>query len=183
VLVSRLLTALFVCGVAATTAAASTPANDHLLVLDQRAGAYHYLDGFTDKRNPRAYELALDAFGTPSRYKVAGNLCRVTWAKAGVTIGFASENAPCATGHLYEAAWYGMTLFGSPWHTVTGIKVGGTLASVRRAFPHAHFEPGKAGWLVLVQKRDQELLFTKLAVTIDRSGRVRTIEVPAAYVY
>ena len=38
-------------------------------------------------------------------------------------------------------------------------------------------------FVVLIEKRDRELLFAKLAVTVDRAGRVRTIEVPAAYVY
>jgi hypothetical protein len=82
-----------------------------VLRLDQRAGPYHYYDSFK-QGHTGAYEQALAVFGTLSGFKLAGNLCRVTWARAGVSIGFASENAPCATGHLYEAAWYGMTLFG-----------------------------------------------------------------------
>jgi hypothetical protein len=158
------------------------PANDRLLVLDHRAGPYHYLDAFK-AGHVHAYEAALAALGTPTRFKVAANLCRVTWRAAGITVGFASENRPCATGHLYEAAWYGLTLFGPAWHTRTGIRIGSSIAEVRRRYPSAHFERGRAGWLILITHRDQELLFTKLAVTVDRAGRVRTIEVPAAYVY
>lgn len=177
------LSTLALAAAAASGTSARTDANDHLLVLDQRAGPYRYLDGFVRNTKPRAYELAVNAFGHPSRFKADGNLCRVTWRSAGITVGFASELQPCATGHLYEAAWYGMTLFGPGWHTRTGVRVGGTLASVRHAYPNAHFVSGRAGWLVLIQKRDQELLFTKLAVTVDRAGIVRTIEVPADYVY
>jgi hypothetical protein len=169
---------------AASAAAAGVSPNDRLLILDHRAGPYEYLAGFSSKPNHRsAYEIALAALGEPTRFKTSGNLCRVTWASAGLTVGFASELQPCAPGHLYEAAWYGMTLFGPLWHTRTGIKVGSTVAAVRLAYPRAAFARGTAGWLDLIVVHDQEFTFTKLAVTVDRAGRVRTIEVPAAYIY
>jgi hypothetical protein len=158
------------------------PPNDRLVVLDQRAGPYRYLDAFKPGHK-HAYEAALAALGSPSSFKVVSNLCRVTWRGAGLTVGFASENHPCATGHLYESAWYGLTLFGTGWHTRTGIRIGSTVADVRHRYPGAHFDRTRAGLLILVAQRHQELLFTKLAVSVDRGGHVRTIEVPAAYVY
>jgi hypothetical protein len=35
----------------------------------------------------------------------------------------------------------------------------------------------------LLHRRDQELVFTRLAVKINRLGRVTSIEVPADYIY
>jgi hypothetical protein len=165
---------------AASAFASSPPRNDHLLVLDVRAGPYRYLAAFKP-RHVRAYEAARAAFGTPSRFRTSGNVCRVAWAAAGVSVGFASEDRPCAPGHLAEAAWYGMTLFGSGWHNRTGVRIGATVQEVRRAYPHARFDGPRK--LDLVMKRQDEFLFVKLAVVLDRGGRVRAIEVPAAYVY
>jgi hypothetical protein len=159
------------------------PRNDFLLVLDQRVGAYRYLDGFRPGQ-PRAYEAALSAFGTPTGFRTDGNLCRVTWSSAGLSVGFASQLSPCATAHLFQAAWYGLSLFGPRWHNTLGVKVGMAVQDLRRIFPNARFEQrGAAAWLLLRRRRDQELDFVTLAVVVNRAGRVVSIEVPAAYVY
>src|SRR5262249_35228807 len=142
-----------------------------------------YLDSFKQSHR-RAYEAALDAFGKPSSFKADGNLCRVTWAQPGITVGFASRPEPCTSGNLSQAAWYGMSLVDNHWHNQLGLRIGMTLGGVRRLSPGARFEnSGKSPWLALRHRRDQELLFTTLAVRLDRAGRVSSIEVPAAYIY
>jgi hypothetical protein len=113
---------------------AGLPHNDFPLVLDGRAGPYVYLDSFR-KGHPQAYEAAVAAFGTPSTFHADGNLCRVTWSAAGITVGFASELSPCAAAHLYESAWYGMTLTDLRWHNRVGFRVGMSIAEVRSLYP------------------------------------------------
>lgn len=162
---------------------AALPRNDYTLVLDRRVGPYHYLAAFSQKGRS-AYADALAAFGVPSRFKANGNLCRVTWRSAGITVGFASRLRPCATGSLFEAAWYGQTLFGRSWHTAKGVHIGQTINEVRRIHPNARFERrGSQAWLVLSRRRVDEFNFITLAVSLNRAGRVATIEVPAAYIY
>jgi hypothetical protein len=173
------LTALAAWGVPAM----AEPANDYLLILDSRAGPYRYWDSFK-KGKPDAYSAALAAFGTPSRFRAEGNLCRVTWRSVGITIGFASQLRPCATQNLFNSAWYGLTLFGRRWHNRFGIRVGMTVAEVRKRYPSADFDsPLRRPWLVLLWKRDHEFRFIHLAVAVDRSGKVTSIEVPATYIY
>jgi hypothetical protein len=110
---------------------AATPPNDFLLVLGHRAGPYRHLDTLK-KGQPDAYEAALAAFGEPARLRANANLCRVTWSDVGVTIGFASAPPGCSTANLFSAAWYGMSLHGAHWHNRYGIRVGDTIAKVRR---------------------------------------------------
>lgn len=108
----------------------------------------------------------------------------MTWRDYGVTVGFASAPPPCSGSNLYMGAWYGMRLWGQPWHTTRGVRVGQTVAEVRKRYPNARFQRGSdPALLILVQQRDQEFVFVKLAVTINRFGRVSSIEVPAAYIY
>jgi hypothetical protein len=107
------------------------PRNDYLLVLDRRAGPYGYLEGFV-RKGPSAYERALDALGNPTRFRAEHNLCHVTWRQAGITVRFASRPNPCTQRRLSEAAWYGMTLWGSRWRKTRGVHVGQRVAEVRR---------------------------------------------------
>jgi hypothetical protein len=158
----------------------ASPRNDHLLILDVRAGTYHYLESF-EKNKPDAYSAALTAFGAPSRFRPDGNICHVTWLTAGVTVGLASGLNPCRASSLFTSAWYGQSLFGSKWRNRIGIHVGDTIAHVRKLYPGARFEGPSL--LALLHRRDQELLFTLLAVRINRLGRVTAIEVPAGYIY
>ena len=162
-------------------AVSAPPRNDYLLILDQRAGPYGYLQSF-EKNKPGAYSAALGAFGRPNRFRSDGNLCHVTWVAAGVTVGFASAAPrPCASRNLFTSAWYGMSLFGKKWHNRLGLHVGDTIQHVRKLYPGATFEGGSL--LALLHRRDQELLFTRLAVKVNRLGRVTSIEVPAGYIY
>jgi hypothetical protein len=167
-------------GSLASSAHAMRGAEDRLLVLDVRAGPYRYLDAFHGS-SVDSYEAAVAAFGAPARFRERGNICDVTWPAAGIRVGFASVPHPCATAALYQGAWYGMSLFGDGWHTRTGVRVGGTLQQVRRAYPRASFDG--SGTLNLIVKHEQEFTFVKLAARIDRGGHVRSIEVPAAYIY
>jgi hypothetical protein len=155
----------------------------YLLILDHRAGPFAYLHSF-DKGGPEAYTSALAAFGTPSTFKTDGNLCHVTWQNAGITVGFASALRPCSTGQLFHSSWYGMSLWGPRWHNRLGLRVGQTIARVRRLYPTARFDTDlNSQRLVLLRKRVDEFNFIHLAVIVDRGGRVTSIEVPATYIY
>jgi hypothetical protein len=167
----------------ASAATATTPRNNYLLILDHRAGPLAYLRSF-ERGGPEAYSAALSAFGNPSSFKRDGNLCRVTWKSAGITIGFASALRPCSTAQLFHASWYGMSLWGSRWHNRVGLRVGQSIAQVRRRYPRARFDSDlNNNQLVLLRKRVDEFNFVHLAVVVDRSGRVTSIEVPATYIY
>jgi hypothetical protein len=162
--------------------ASVSPPNDYLLVLDRRAGPYWYLNGFK-KGQPNAYSLAVTAFGEPTRLRVRGNVCRVTWAGSGIRVGFASQLRPCVKANLAHSVWYGMSLRGARWHN-RKLRVGDTVAKVRRLYPNARFDrPLGRRWLVLARKRVDEFNFIRLAVAVSRNGRVTSIEVPATYVY
>ena len=179
----RLLVAVVAALATALAAPAATPPNDYLLVLGHRAGPYRYLDSF-ERGKPRAYAAALTAFGEPSRFRANANFCRVTWARAGITVGFASAPPGCSQANLRRAAWYGLSLHGPRWHNRWGIRVGDTAAKVRRFYPRARIErPLGTPWLVLVRRREAEFDFILLAVALNRAGRVTSIEVPAGYVY
>lgn len=178
-----LLACLVLAALAAALSAQAASHNDFLLILDHRAGPYRYLDAFEEGK-PDAYSAALEAFGAPTRFRVDGNLCRVTWASPGITVGFASGLRPCATGSLFQSAWYGLTLFGTEWHNRLGIRVGDPVSRVKRLYPKARFQLfGARNWLVLVRRKQQEFDFVLLAVAINRLGRVTSIEVPASYIY
>jgi hypothetical protein len=167
----------------AWTGTAQAARNDFVLILDHRAGPYQYFHSF-DKGGPRAYADALDKFGTPSSFRTDGNLCHVTWRNAGITIGFASALKPCSTGQLFHSLWYGMSLWGSQWHNQVGLRVGQSISQVRRLYPKAHLDSNyTSNRLIIAMLRDQEFNFVHLAVVVNRSGRVASIEVPATYVY
>ena len=77
-----------------------------------------------------------------------------------------------------------MSLHGARWHNRYGIRVGDTVAKVRRFYPRARLEnPLGKPWLVLVRRREAEFDFILLAVAVNRVGRVTSIEVPAGYIY
>lgn len=166
-----------VAAVVVTAPSAAVPRNDSLLVLDVRAGPYHYL-------GRGSYRAAVAAFGPPALSQARANVCRASWPHAGIVVSFATAPPACSAGGLREAAWYGMTLFGPRWRNTRGLRVGDSVARVRRLYPGARYErrvPGRL-WLVLVRRRRDELDLARLAVAVER-GRVTAIEVPAGYVF
>jgi hypothetical protein len=172
-------------GAGVLAAAAPVPGGDRTLVLDQRAGNYRYLAAF---RGPgrSGYADAIDAFGSPSSYSVRwSQLCLVRWNAVGAAVKFIGRpGRPCSAGRLFEAAWYGMTLYGRGWHTRGGLQIGQPYGGVRRLYPRAKFETVNGRrWLVLARRRQDEFNFVILAVRFNRAGRVAAIEVPAAYVF
>jgi hypothetical protein len=166
-----------VAAVVVAAPSAAVPRNDFLLVLDVRAGPYRYLGA-------GSYAAAVAALGPPTQARATANVCRVSWRRAGITVSFATAPPPCSARGLREAAWYGMTLHGRRWRNTRGLRVGDSVAKVRRLYPGARFErrvPGRL-WLVLVRRRRDELDLARLAVAVER-GRVAAIEVPAGYVF
>ncbi|MDX6514510.1 MAG: hypothetical protein QOH73_176 [Gaiellaceae bacterium] len=151
--------------------------NDHLLVLGKRVGPFYYHSSHESQSD---YAAARTAFGRPTSQRVDGNLCRVTWKAAGITIGFASDARPCAPKTLAaHGLWYGMTLWAATWHNTRGLRIGMSTAAVRHLYPGAS---GNTHRLILATHRDQELTFVLLAVTLAQ-GKVVAIDVPADFVY
>ena len=165
------------------SAAPAGQGGDRTLVLNYRAGPYHYLNAFGGPGRS-GYADAVDAFGPPSSFR-SGWGCLVRWNGPGIAIRFVGgPGGPCSADRLFGASWYGMTLYGSGWQTRRGLRIGQPYSSVRRLYPNARFEnvDGRRS-LVLARRRDQELNFIVLAVRFNRAGRVAAIEVPAGYVF
>ena len=165
--------------------AAAEP-NDRLLVLDQRAGPYRYLESST-KDCCTAYTDALAAFGAPTHIRRDARTCLVTWRLSGVKVVFAGAPKGCTTGSLRKASWYGLRLFGRGWHDEAGLRIGQTLARVRATYPGARWErkggPHGQRWLVLQRRVVNGVRFVGLAGQFNPRGRLASIHVPAAYVY
>jgi len=176
---------LFALGAGAVWAAAPVPGGDRTLILDQRAGNYRYLAAFKGPGRS-GYADAIAAFGSPSSYSVRwSQLCLVRWTAAGADVKFIGRpGRPCSADRLFEASWYGMTMYGEGWHTSRRLRIGQPYRGVRRLYPKARFETVNGRrWLVLARRRQDEFNFIILAVRFDRAGRVAAIEVPAAYVF
>jgi hypothetical protein len=153
--------------------------NDHLLVLERRAGPYFYWYTPETRYGWDAWGNALSAFGLPTRLHERGTFCRVTWAHAGITVEFASSRrGPCLEEYLEASEWYGMSLYGGPWHNVHGVRIGDTVARVRKLYPRVRFDRARGQRrLVLLWARNEPRV-VRLAVAINRAGRVTSIEVP-----
>ena len=174
-----------IAAVLAGTGTAAEP-NDRTLVLNERAGAYHYLAS-TTRDCCTAYSDAVAAFGSPTHFRRNSNTCLVTWRNHGIKIVFAGIRGACTEGSLRKASWYGLRLFGRGWHDDHGLRIGKPLAKVKALYPKATWErkgaPGKEPWLVLQRRVVNGLHFVALAGRFNRRGQLAAIHVPAAYIY
>lgn len=141
-----------------------------------RIGPFYFWDG----RRSR-YANAVAAFGRPSGRRAEGNLCRVSWRDLGLSMGFVGQGCSGTAG-----AWYGASVSDRRWRTDRGLRVGDSVAQMRRLYPAATYrrERGRQPyWSLLRYKTDPSLgVMDTLAATV-RDGRVVVIEIPAAYVF
>lgn len=176
---------LVVAALLAGSGVAAEP-NDRLLVVDQRAGPYRYLESTTGNCCT-AYADAVKSFGDPTHVRREARSCLVTWRLSGLKVVFAGVRGACTATALRKASWFGLRLFGRGWHDEEGLRVGQTIARVRTIYPAARWErrggPNRQPWLVLQRRAVNGVRFVALAAQFNPRGRLAAIHVPAAYVY
>jgi hypothetical protein len=149
---------------------------------DAHAGPYRFFTA----AGPNNYAAARAAFGPPSSTRPLGragqtNLCLVYWTSLGLQLGFASVPHPCRATSLRRAKWYGATLTSARWRTDRGLRVGDSLARVRRLYPRAR-PRGDGTWTLVARPAPSGEPRPGLDVRV-RNGRVSRLFVLAAYVY
>lgn len=152
------LAAAVVACVLCATAAGAAP-NDYRVVLYERIGPYKdYLKG--------RYPAAVRAFGEPasSGFAYQSNYCTVRWRKLGLELDFITLGVEtCVRKRL--TGWYGARLYSRRWLVGRGIRVGDTVAAMRRLYPKATF----------VDKPPWEPTWTLATVDGDELGKLRTL--------
>ncbi len=176
---------LVVAALLAGSGSAAEP-NDRLLVVDQRAGPYRYLES-ARRACCTAYPDAVKAFDEPTYIRREARSCLVTWRLSGLKVVFAGVRGPCTAATLRKSSWFGLRLFGRGWHNVAGLRIGQRIARVRSLYPGARWEPrggpSRQPWLVLQRKVVNGVRFDALAAQFNPRGRLASIHVLAAYVY
>jgi len=162
----------------ATIAAAG---NDFVVIAggprsERRIGSFHFL------RDLGRYSAAVQKFGEPgSRTAGTGrrdNLCVVRWARIGLRMEFGSTpESPCDNSALGGSTWAGAVLDRGPWRTDKGLRLGDSLARLRRLYPQARYRTGPPrAWLLLfVRGEVGTTVFLQAKV---RGGRVTSLELP-----
>jgi hypothetical protein len=146
----------------------------------------HRIGSYFVAREPgRSYPAAVRAFGQPSAH-AAGEpgSCVARWPSLGLQMTFSSAApAPCSPTSLGRAVWFGATVSGVRWRTDRGLRIGDSLATLRRLYPQAYLrkQPSlPAAWiLVWIRGEVGPTVYLQAAV---RSGRVAAFELPPGYV-
>lgn len=149
----------------------------------RRIGLYHY-------GSSGSYAAAVKVFGQPSSRgtdnPLASNLCTVRWRRLGLDIGFAtSAPRPCGPTRRGRGAWYGATVYTPRWYTEKGLRVGDSVARIRRLYPRARFHdvPPRPPFWSLVRQRRPDIAVTDILTAEVWGGVVVAIGVPADYIY
>lgn len=160
--------------------------NDRLLVVDQRAGPYRYLESAT-RACCTAYADAVRSFGNPTHIRREARTCLVTWRLSGLKVVFAGVRGACGEASLRKASWSGLRLFGRGWRNEAGLRIGQTRTRVLSIYPAARWErrggPNGQPWLVLQRRVVNGVRFDALGAQFNPRGRLAAIHVPSAYVY
>ena len=79
-------------------------------------------------------EAAIRVFGQPTSRKKAKTSCQLGWKKIGLRILFANFGGgdSCKLGKSQT-----VSAFGEKWHTANGLKVGSSVATLRKRYPKA----------------------------------------------
>jgi hypothetical protein len=153
----------------------------------RRLGSYHY---YQSLKAGRSYRDAVKVFGMPSSrgtdYPGESNLCRVRWQRLGLEMGYAhSSPNPCALKKVRAAAWYGATIYSRRWRTERGLRVGDSVARLRRLYPKARFSenapPQPPSWGLVWEGEDETAGYSISADAWD--GRITAIVVASGYIY
>jgi hypothetical protein len=158
----------------ALAGASGTPAAGDFVVVAgphrvQRIGSYHFRSA--------GYAAAARAFGRPSALVAAGPTCSAHWSRLGLVIAFAATAPePCSAGALAASGWHGATISAGPWRTDLGLRLGDSVAKLRRLYPKAQ----APAW-ILVSAQGEVGRTVYLAARV-RSGRVVGLVLPPGYV-
>ena len=171
-------------GLVAATAGAQA-ANDFVIVAggprdQQRIGSYSF------GRDP-TYAAAVRAFGRPASRGVTAlgsERCTVRWTKLGLEVAFASTPSdPCSLPSLGQSSWAGATIYAGPWRTSVGLRLGDSVAKLRRLYPKASYvdrPPAPPAWLLVFRRGE---VGTTVYLQADVwAGRVTAFDLPPGYV-
>jgi hypothetical protein len=139
--------------VAVTTSSSLAAPADFTLQADRHIGA------FPTNAPTSVATRAKVVFGTPtSQRRIAPNQCRLVWRGRGlamVFLEFDTSKNPCRTGFFVQA-----TMIGRAWHTVKGLRVGGSAARLRALYPRAPHVTGSGptdGWWLVTRRACAEV--------------------------
>jgi len=124
-----------------------------------------------------SYAAAVKAFGRPTGLtaELPKGVCIARWAKLGLAIRFGSEPSdPCSAASLSRITWAGATVASRMWRTAAGLRVGDTVAWLRRLYPTAR--SASDGWL-LVYRRGEVGVTVYLRAHV-RVSRVTSLQLP-----
>jgi hypothetical protein len=132
------------------------------------------------------YAAAVKAFGRPATLgpDEAGRSCIARWANLGLDVRFASGAAkPCARDSLRSGSWAGATVYAGEWRTAAGLRVGDTVARLRRLYPQARYAdrpPLPPRWLLVYRRGEVGLTVSLEAFVWAR--RVTGLDLPSGNV-
>jgi hypothetical protein len=178
-----LVVLLTTAGLAAGSAAQAQ--NDFVIAVggprqQHRIGSY-YVN--SPQNAGRSYAAAVRAFGRPTSLRPNAyqtNRCTGSWPSLGLTITFETEAPqPCSATKLALSFWAGATIRARLWRTDRGLRVGDSLAKLRRLYPDAQVRKTTAvetRWvLVSVPGEVAPVIYLEARVL---HGRVIVLDVP-----
>jgi hypothetical protein len=121
--------------------APAAPADARSFVIKARGskttlGEVRAIGDFTPSRNP-TLAAAIRAYGRPTSRRGGGEICRVRWARLGVTITFQNfagvDSCRPRNGRAQRAVVRGER----PWRTAKGLRLGDRVELLRRLYPRA----------------------------------------------
>jgi hypothetical protein len=154
---------------------------------ERRIGSFHYLRDFG---RGRSWSAAVRAFGRPtsrgSDVPGRSNICTVRWRHLGLDIGFASRPGACKEWNLRRAAWYGATVHSRTWRTAEGLRIGDSVARLKRLYPRAKFHdrpPAEPFWSLLREQGPPELGILNVLTAVVWDGHVVSFGIPPNYIF
>lgn len=132
-----------------------------------------YLGGWHVRAHPE-YGKAVYALGKPTSLSSEGNPCTARWAKLGLRILFTSFGGAtsCADSNAQTAVIKGPA-GRRAWRTQRGLRVGDTLARLRRLYPNARRKPGAR---VIVYQQDPYIGDGSIVTALVRHKRVASLQ-------
>jgi hypothetical protein len=165
--------ALAAVGVQTVLAASTASAARTIKAEPGRYWAVTYLGGWHVRAHP-GYGKAVFALGEPSSVSGSGVPCTARWSGLGLRILFTSfGGATSCSGANAQRAVVKGPAGRNAWRTQRGLRVGDSLARLRRLYPDARRKPGAR---VVVYQRDPVIGDGSIITALIRSRRVASLQ-------